>query len=256
MNKLKTFIFRNIIPFVGKCCQKKNQFCNVIYYHDVVRGPGETYMRTNIDVFKRQMSYIAENGYETLRFDNLESEEKLKFGKKKILIAFDDGWLSNYVEIFDFMKQLGLKYNVFLAMGKIGQDPDYLDWDKVREMYESGLVGFGAHTHTHPDMSDLSKIDFELEINHADELFEKKLGFAPMDFCYPFGYYSEESNHVLEQKSGYKRIYTSRMMYSYEENGKIVFGRNGINNDWPFKVFKHSLDGHYNVFTNLISKIH
>ena len=161
MNAPKRFIFRNVIPALGCLLVGKNKYCNVIYYHDIVSGKGETFMRTNIDIFHSHMEYIAANGFETLRFDDLEKPGNLAFGKKKVIIAFDDGWKSNYSLIFDFMKSLGIRYNVFLTMGKIGVDEDYLTWDMVRKMHESGLVGFGAHTFTHPNMADLSAVDYD-----------------------------------------------------------------------------------------------
>ena len=114
-------------------------------------------MKTNINVFRRQMEYIAAKGYETLRFDDLQDVQKVKGGSKKVIIAFDDGWLSNYNEIYDMMKSLGLKYNIYLTIGEIGTNPEYLTWDIVRKMHSEGLVGFGAHTYTHPDMTDIFK---------------------------------------------------------------------------------------------------
>jgi len=252
MNPLKRIAYNYIIPFIGKLRVEKNQFVNIVYYHDIVGGKGQSFMQTNIDVFKRQMQYIVNNGYRTLRFDELNTEENVKFGKKKVVIAFDDGWLSNYTQIFDFMMSLGIKYNIYLTIGEIGKNPDYLSWDLVRKMHDSGLVGFGVHTYTHPDMSDISKIDPAVEFDKADAVFEKQLGYKPLDFCYPFGYYSEESNAYIVKNSGYQRIYTSRMMYSYMQEGKVIFGRNGISNDESFGVFKAKLKGYFNVWQTLI----
>ena len=255
MNKVQELVYYNIFPLLGRIWQNNNKYCNVIYYHDVVEGEGETFMRTNIDVFKRHMHYIAEHGYETVRFDDLSNPEVLTYKKKRVLIAFDDGWLSNYSEIFDFMKQNGLKYNVFLTIGEIGTNPEYLTWEMVREMHNSGLCGFGAHTFTHPDMSDISKIDWEEEITEADTIFKKELGYQPLDFCYPFGYYSQESNEELSSKSKYERIYTSKMIYSYLLNGKVIMGRNAISNDDSLSFFKNKLRGFYNnVYERVVRK--
>ena len=235
----------HIIPFFGMLCNSRNKYVNVIYYHDIVHDEGDSYMRTNVDVFTQQMVWLFNNGYETVRFDDLD-DEHVRFRKKRILIAFDDGWLSNYTEIFDLMQELGLKYNIFLTMGEIGNNPEYLTWDIVKKMHNSGLVGFGAHTFTHPSMADLSKIDYDHEVNDSDDLFEKHLGYRPLDFCYPFGYYSEESNLRLEKESGYQRIYTSQRLYSYTQNGRIVFGRNGISTDYPLYYFKKKVKGYAN----------
>ena len=248
MNPVKKFAYEYIIPIVGKVFRSKNKFVNVIYYHDIVKEEGYSFMKTNIDVFKRQMEYIASNGYETMRFDDLNNDANEMYARNKILIAFDDGWLSNYNEIYEMMSKLGLKYNIYLTVGKINQDPEYLTWDLVREMHESGFVGFGAHTYTHPDMSNISNIDPEIEFIKADTVFQNELGYKPVDFCYPFGKYSEDSNEYIISSQNYTRIYTSHMMYSYRQNGKLIFGRNGISNDDSMRVFKAKLNGYFNVW--------
>lgn len=252
MNPIKKVAYNYLIPFVGRLNVGKNKFVNVIYYHDIVKGEGQSFMQTNIEVFKKQIQYIADNGYKTLRFDELDDKDNLKFEKKKVVIAFDDGWLSNYTEIFDFMKSLGIKYNIYLTIGEIGKNPDYLTWDLVRQMHDSGLVGFGVHTFTHPHVADMKGIDPQLEFVQANEVFQKELGYEPLDFCYPFGSCSEKSHKYLTTQTNYQRIYTSTMMYSYKQNGRIIFGRNGISNDETFGVFKAKLNGCFNVWKRLI----
>lgn len=247
MNPIKKIIYNYGIPFAGRLNHSKNNIVNVIYYHDIVDGKGESFMRTNYDIFKRHMEYIASKGYRTLRFDEL-NDDTIQYNRKNIVIAFDDGWKSNYDKIYELMKSLGLKYNIYLAVKEIGTNPDYLTWEQVRQMHDEGLVGFGAHTYTHPDMSDISKINPELEFTKADAIFEKELGYKPLDFCYPFGCYSEASNDYIVKNTNYTRIYTSRMMYSYMQDGKIIFGRNGISNDESFGVFKAKLKGYFNVW--------
>lgn len=252
MTPLKKFVYQYVIPCIGRIFKNRNRFVNVIYYHDVVKGKGETYTYTNIKVFKRQMDYIAKNGYETVRFDDLDSDESLSFRKKKVLIAFDDGWLSNFTEIYDYMKATGLKYNIFLAVKEIGANPNYLTWDQIRLMHGEGVVGFGVHTYNHSDISDISKIDPSVEFELADSVFTQELGYEPKDFCYPYGSYSDASNKYIEKNAQYYRIYTSSMMYSYEQNKKIIFGRNGISDNDSFGVFKGKLKGYYNVWKTFI----
>ena len=252
MNPFKKIIFEYCIPLVGRIFRRKNQYVNVIYYHDVVTGEGDSFMTINYDIFKRQMEYIAAKGYETLRFDNLTSDEDMRYSSKKVIIAFDDGWLSNYTQIYDLMKQLNLKYNIYLAVGRIGSDSNYLTWDMVRSMHDSGLVGFGVHTFSHANVADISKVDPHLEFEKANEEFNKQLGYEPEDFCYPYGAYSENSNEYLCSNTIYKRLYTSRLMFSYPQRGKLIMGRNGISNEDPFRVFKAKLKGEYNVWRMII----
>lgn len=252
MNRIKKLIYYNVIPTIGRVLVCRNKYVNVIYYHDIVRDNGYSYMRTNVDVFKRQMEYIISQGYETLRFDDLDDPQKMKYKKKRVLIAFDDGWRSNYSEIFDFMRANGLRYNIFLAIGRIDNGPNNLTWDMVRQMHQSGVCGFGTHTYNHVDASHLTEQSFVEEINRADEVFKRELGFTPKDFCFPYGKYSEESLIELEKNSGYERLYTSNMVYSYRQNGKFVMGRNGISNDDSNITFKNKLNGYFNVYKSII----
>jgi peptidoglycan/xylan/chitin deacetylase (PgdA/CDA1 family) len=194
------------------------------------------------------MEYLLSHGYKTLRFDDLADPKALSFASKKILIAFDDGWKSNYSLIFDWMKERGIKYNVFLTIGEIGTNPDYLNWNQVREMHGSGICGFGVHTFSHPDMSEVSKVDTAMEIDKANEVFKKELGFSPHDFCYPYGYCSESSHQWLIVHTDYLRIYTSAPFYSYVQDGRIIFSRQGISNDDSARNFRNKVKGYLNVY--------
>lgn len=251
LKKLKKLLFDRFIPVVGAFCKNNNEYINVIYYHDIVNGNGYGSQKTNIELFKNQMQYIKNNGYKTFTFNELDSEDNIKYDKKSVLITFDDGWRSNYTEIFSFMKEIGIKYNIYLEVGNIDQNEEYLTWDMVREMYNSGMVGFGAHTYSHPDMSDISNINPTKEFDEANKRIMDETGITPKDFCYPFGKWSDKSNEYILENTCYTRIYTSNMLYSYQQNGKIIFGRNSINGDRPFSVFKNMLKGNYNIFDTL-----
>lgn len=251
MNFIKKIIYQNVIPTIGVCLRGRNKFINVIYYHDIVAGDGMSFMRTPFGLYKQQMEFIAKKGLKTYTFDELTNSACQQHRKDGVLITFDDGWESNYSMIFNFMKSLGLKYNVFLAVEKIGTDPDYLTWEQVREMHQSGLVGFGAHTYTHCNMKSLDGIDLNKEIHQANTIIKEHLGIDTKDFCFPYGAYSYDSIDRIIAKNVYDRIYTSDLNYTTDRNGVLIFGRNGISCNEPMTVFKHKLNGDYNVFNTL-----
>ena len=245
------YIYNIVRSFIGLLMLGKNKYCNVIYFHDVVKSEGFSYMRIEKDRFIALMNYISDNGYKTLRFDDLNFDNNVRFDRKSVIIAFDDGWLSNYTEIFDYMKQRNIKYNIFLSINEIGNNPNFLNWDQVRAMQESGLVGFGTHTYNHVDASDLTDAEKEIEFTKANIVFEQNLGYKPEDFCYPYGYYSEKTNEYLSSNKIYKRIYTSEMMYSYQQHDSIIFGRNAISNTYSMQYFVMKLNGYMNNYTIL-----
>lgn len=249
MNAIKKVIYQKAVPFVGKVLSNKNKYVQMIYYHDVVSDGGNSFMQIDKELFFKQMLYIKEKGYTTLLFSDLNKDDL--FRKKSVIIAFDDGWKSNYTEIFDFMKQNGIKYNVFLAAGKIGTDPEFLTPDEVKKMSLSGIVGFGAHTYNHVTLEDIDAIDPEKEFELTDKLLLEWTGEKCLDLCFPKGIYTKESLNEMLKNTEYTRFWTSDLQYSENIDGKIVFGRSAISNDEPFSVFKAKLKGYYNCF-NLI----
>lgn len=251
MNFAKKFIYCNVIPFIGRLNTRKNRYLNVIYYHDIVDKGGDSFMRTPVELYKRQMEYIKEKGIKTYTFDELDNNKCSRRVNDGVLITFDDGWISNYTMIFEYMKSLGLKYNIFLAVNKIGKDPEYLTWEQINEMHNSGFVGFGAHTYTHCNMKSLENIDLGIEIHKANEEILSYTRIKVKDFCFPFGAYSEDSINRIIAENVYDRIYTSDLRYSYPKGPVLIFGRNGISCNEPFMVFKNKLNGYFNIFNSL-----
>lgn len=252
MNFITKFIYRHIVPSLGRLVLGRNKYINVIYYHDIVDKDAHSYMRTDKDVFKKHMQALAEKGFKTFTFDDLnEDKGRMIFKSRNILITFDDGWKSNYT-ILPMMKQLGLKYNVFLEVGKIGTDPNYLSWDEIREMHNSGMVGFGAHTFNHVNMSKIENYAYDDEILKANEIIEKEIGWYPKDFCFPFGAYCEESLSQLVESGEYDRIYTSDMTYSYLRDFTYIMGRNAISTDDSEATLKAKSIGAFNIFKSLV----
>lgn len=252
MNYTKKILYEYVIPVIGRFFVRRNKFINVIYYHDVVETGGASYLEINIKAFEAQMKYIASRGYETVRINDLQNN-CMSYDPNKIIIAFDDGMSSNYTLIYDLMRTLGLKYNIFLAIEQIEKNPNYLSWEQINKMNQEGFVGFGVHTYSHPDMSDINNIDPTIEFDKANSIFAEHLGYKPLDFCYPFGYYSCESNDYIIYNQTYERIYTSDQMYSYKRRGKLILGRNAISGDDSFRVFKAKLKGYFNIWETLMT---
>lgn len=252
MNPLKKFAYENLIPLFGFFNSKKNRFAQMIYYHDVTRGDGNSFMQINKEKFISQMEYIKKKGIKTLLFEDLNQNPE--FQKNSVLIAFDDGWVSNYTEIFEYMKENNIKYNIFLAAGLIGTDKNYLTEEMVREMAESGIVSFGAHTFDHVTLEDISALDTARQFDLTNKKISEWTGKETLDLCFPKGIYTKESLQDMLKSSPYTRLWTSKPQYSQEIDGKIVFGRAAISNDEPFRVFKNKLKGYYNCFSILKGK--
>ena len=86
-----------------------------------------------------------------------------------------------------------------------------LSWSEIKEMHESGLVTFGAHTVSHPILTRVHIDSAEQEIVLSKRMVEEKLGAPVTVFCYPNGKssdFNEEIKNVI-QKEGFEAAFTT-----------------------------------------------
>ena len=99
-----------------------------------------------VDEFEEHIKWIKDK--KTFKMEELKGLD-YKLPKNSILITFDDGYKNNYTLAFPILKKYNMKATIFLNTKFIEKDEAYLNWDEVREMYESGLIDFQLHTHSH-----------------------------------------------------------------------------------------------------------
>ena len=149
------------------------------------------YPSTNIkmEIFKDQMSIIRDLGYEYYKPKLFEEEFDKPKEKKKILITIDDGFKSFYNEAWPYLKKNKIPFILFVSTEPVGKH-GYMTWDEIKEIDNSEIGTIGHHSHTHEYLIDMSEEDFVNDIETATKIFEKKLGYVPSIFSYPFGEYS------------------------------------------------------------------
>ena len=149
------------------------------------------YPSTNIkmEIFKDQMSIIRDLGYEYYKPKFFEEEFNKPKEKKKILITIDDGFKSFYNEAWPYLKKNKIPFILFVSTEPVGKH-GYMTWDEIKEIDNSEIGTIGHHSHTHEYLIDMSEEDFVNDIETASKIFEKKLGYVPSIFSYPFGEYS------------------------------------------------------------------
>ena len=103
------------------------------------------------------------------------------YSPTKLALTFDDGPDPQWTpKILDILK----KYNVkaaFMVIGEEAQNNVGLLKRYVREGHE-----IGNHTFTHPDISEISDRQLELELNLTERLFGAELGLQPLYFRPPY----------------------------------------------------------------------
>jgi len=66
-----------------------------------------------------------------------------------------------------------------------------MTWDQIREVESEEFAFIGHHSHTHNYLIDETNDHFILDIEKANGIFVKELGYIPSLFSYPFGEYSK-----------------------------------------------------------------
>lgn len=214
----------------------------ILYYHEVVeKGQGNSYQKIEKEKFAQQMAYLQAEGYETLFFSDLGKPVPAK----AVIVSFDDGFRSVYEKAAPIMEKYGIKGNVYLPTGYIGNDPHFMDWDMVQALQGNGFE-MQAHTHSHVDVRTLTEQTLNEQIKASDDAFEEKLGFLPKAFCLPFGTYDCASVKKLKKSGRYAYILGSYYgNFRKAKKGKVL-PRIGISNDDTLEDFAAKLQGRRN----------
>lgn len=136
------------------------------------------------DRFNEQLDKLQALGFTPVHCQDLLADNP---PKKPVLLTFDDGTLDTYQALFPILKKRNTKAIVFLITDFIGTQPDYMTWEQVQELHQSGLVEFGSHTCSHARLRHLSDEQIRQELAKSKHIIEEKLGAPCLSFCYPFG---------------------------------------------------------------------
>lgn len=123
---------------------------------------------------------------------------------KVIYLVFDEGYENGYTsEILDVLKANDVQAAFFVTSSFLKKSPE----NAVRMVEEGHVVG--NHTVTHPDITMLSRRNFEQELDGCAQAFQEATG-QEMDpfFRPPEGVYSLKTLKWA-QKMGYKTIFWS-----------------------------------------------
>ena len=151
-------------------------------------GIVELYVKPS--VFEEQIIHLVENGYTFVTFDDWDNLHNID---KPVFITFDDGYESNYTEIFPILERHGARITLFMLIRNIG--PGGLTEDMMRRMSDSGLVKFESHTLTHPSFPSISHDDDRLrrELLESKEIIEEITGVPVVAIAYPYGNFDERT---------------------------------------------------------------
>ncbi|HEX4022853.1 MAG TPA: glycosyltransferase [Acidobacteriaceae bacterium] len=161
--------------------------------------------------------------------------EQYGYHRHEVALTFDDGPDPTWTpKILDILKEKNVKAT-FMVIGEEAQDNIGLLKRYYREGHE-----IGNHTFTHPDISEISNRQVDLELNLTERLFAAELGVQPLYFRPPYSIDQEPDTNDEAAPA-----------YRIQKMGYIIIGDKIDTDDWnehPRKTPQEIID---NVFAQL-----
>jgi cellulose synthase/poly-beta-1,6-N-acetylglucosamine synthase-like glycosyltransferase/peptidoglycan/xylan/chitin deacetylase (PgdA/CDA1 family)/spore germination protein YaaH len=142
--------------------------------------------------------------------------EQYGYHANEVALSFDDGPDPKWTpKILDILKQKGVK-GTFMMIGDEAAQNVGLMKRVVREGHE-----IGNHTWSHPDISEISQQQLDLELKLTERLFASKLGIQPLYFRPPYDI--DEEPDTDDEAAPVVRI---------QQDGFTIIGNKIDTSDW------------------------
>ena len=194
----------------------------VLMYHEVrYEDPGKDAILP--EEMESDLRYLQRAGYTTVFMADILAY--VYAGKalpeKPILLTFDDGYESSYRQLFPLLKQyeakavvsvIGVSADEFSLLPEQGGPYVHAGWKQLLEMQDSGYVELQNHSYDlHREKGGEKGCgrkwgedgrSYELRIRGDVDRMQEELyrmtGFQASAFAYPYGFYSEALEGILE----------------------------------------------------------
>jgi cellulose synthase/poly-beta-1,6-N-acetylglucosamine synthase-like glycosyltransferase/peptidoglycan/xylan/chitin deacetylase (PgdA/CDA1 family)/spore germination protein YaaH len=163
------------------------------------------------------------------------SIEQYGYHPNEVALSFDDGPDPEWTpKVLDVLKEKNVK-GAFMLIGREAQENVGVMKRVVREGNE-----IGNHTYTHPDISEISNRQLDLELKVTERLFISKLGIQPLYFRPPYDI--DEEPDTDDQAAPVERI---------QRAGYTIIGSKMDTNDWNENPSKTPAEITQSILTQL-----
>lgn len=182
----------------------------ILMYHYINNEePHRSRLGVSPEAFEKQMSFLRRHNYNIITLEELVSliAGNNKIPWKTVAVTFDDGYLDNYTNAYPILKKYNIPATIFVVINRIGKRlgrDDYMSWEQIKELAESGLVTIGSHSMNHPNLNEIdSEDELQYEFLESKKILEEKLKNRVDFFSYPFGGVSADARASCA-RAGYK----------------------------------------------------
>ena len=179
----------------------KNHFLGIAYHDVEDRDPDQAVVAVRTERLIEQLAWLRENGYQAVSVDQILAARRggPALPPKAVMLSFDDGYSSFYTRVMPILRA----YHWPALLAPVGSWIDtplnqpvdfagtprprgeFLTWQQIREVSQSGLVEIAAHTDAN-HKGILANPQGNLEPAATTRSFDPKTN-APRVWVWPYG---------------------------------------------------------------------
>jgi peptidoglycan/xylan/chitin deacetylase (PgdA/CDA1 family) len=158
--------------------------------------------------FERQMRWLTRSR-RVLALDELLAYRRTNRlpPSRAVVVTIDDGYDDVRSQAHPVLRALCIPATLFVVTDRMGEanrwNPDgplarrpLVSWDEACELHRDGLA-LGAHTRSHPVLTDLPPDDLEAEVSGSRDDLAAALGEPVETFAYPYGRWDEATAEAV-----------------------------------------------------------
>lgn len=155
------------------------------------------------ETLSHQIQFFKKRGYQFIKASELQKS----WPKRAICLTFDDGYLSTLTYGVETLKKHQVTATIYVVPAYVGENSYWKNaaprplasWELLKDARLQGIE-ISNHTYTHPYLSELSLEEQIKEISLAHQAL-KEHGFCSESFCFPYGFFNEQTLQAMQQTS-------------------------------------------------------
>ncbi|MBC7915678.1 MAG: polysaccharide deacetylase family protein [Pyrinomonadaceae bacterium] len=244
----------------------------VLLYHAVVdKEINSNIHPVNITLiaFENQMKWLHDNGYKAISITEMLHSSDHGNLQKKLVITFDDGYLSLLNLATPILEKFNFTATVFLTTAAVEgksysllgnnvtncpEDDRPLTWEELKKMKDAGW-DIQAHGSKHFKHNELTKKELFEEINSCKTAIVANLNYTPTYYAFPYGSYNTLCLKMLK-KLNFKAGFSTHAGLANSKSDNLRFPRVEIFLHDSMEIFTNKvLSGYATKYYKLKSRL-
>lgn len=188
------------------------------------------------DHFSTLMGLARDLGFATITYDELAAWRAGEgdLPPRPLMVDFDHPVRSIRREVLPIMERCGFVGNLFINTGPMdelysrpfppGDEREWMTWEEIGDLVQAGWH-IGAHTVTHPNLSELTTQDptgerIAWELDTCNETLKRNLGIEPQDFAFTGTSWSSMAEREVMKRYRFGRLWI--INDSYQADGRPI----------------------------------